>query len=497
MKAGVLRDWRSRLRESNRIRSEAAAYFSRRLSIGLANGSSHPYLRLPILAATPAERDRIYAFSQRQGLGLGLAYPTPDQRDSRDQRHLRRKALSLRPASCRTPLDHPDAPLALGARQASHRRMRDDVSDRTSQASAGLAKLPMIAQAAFWCSVALVFYAYLGYPMALAAIALFRNRPVRNGRSRRASRSSSRPTTRKAASRDKIDNTLAQDYPAHALEVIVASDCSSDRTDEIVSAYSPSRPPDPGAGAARQGSGAADRARVGVRGDRDLLRRRHGARAGRCVHDRRQLCRSDRRLRQQRRSLHRRRRTGQRRGRVRQVRDVPARARDPGQQSGRTERLLLRGAPGGVPALVGRSAERLQHAAQCRRDGAAWRARIVESIGYYRNIADDRREFERKSQNGRARDLLFSTDESADAEPVSLRAALVAAREPQAVPLARAVCDDRGVCHQRDARRPFDSVCGNMSSCSSPSMPRPLSACRTGRPAFKIPLSFFWRTSRF
>jgi glycosyltransferase involved in cell wall biosynthesis len=38
---------------------------------------------------------------------------------------------------------------------------------------------------------------------------------------------------------EKIDNTLAQDYPADALEVIVASDCSNDHTDEIVRAYSP------------------------------------------------------------------------------------------------------------------------------------------------------------------------------------------------------------------------------------------------------------------
>ena len=77
MKAGVLRDWQARLRESNRIRSSAAADFSRRLSIELAHGPSHPYLRLPILAATPVERDRIYSLSQEQGLGVSVAYPTP------------------------------------------------------------------------------------------------------------------------------------------------------------------------------------------------------------------------------------------------------------------------------------------------------------------------------------------------------------------------------------------------------------------------------------
>jgi glycosyltransferase involved in cell wall biosynthesis len=97
----------------------------------------------------------------------------------------------------------------------------------------------MVVEAAFWCSVALVFYAYLGYPMALGLIALFRNRPVRKRKI--APRVSFIITAHNEEGRirDKIDNTLAQDYPAQALEVIVASDCSSDQTDAIVSAYSP------------------------------------------------------------------------------------------------------------------------------------------------------------------------------------------------------------------------------------------------------------------
>jgi dTDP-4-amino-4,6-dideoxygalactose transaminase len=32
---------------------------------------------LPILTATPQRRDRIHSVSQRQGLGVSLAYPTP------------------------------------------------------------------------------------------------------------------------------------------------------------------------------------------------------------------------------------------------------------------------------------------------------------------------------------------------------------------------------------------------------------------------------------
>lgn len=36
---------------------------------------------------------------------------------------------------------------------------------------------------------------------------------------------------------EKIENTLNQDYPKDSLEIIVASDCSTDRTDEIVKSY--------------------------------------------------------------------------------------------------------------------------------------------------------------------------------------------------------------------------------------------------------------------
>jgi perosamine synthetase len=77
VKAGVLRDWQSHLARSNRIRSETAAYFSQRLPLEIAHEPSHPYLRLPVLVASPKERERIFALSQEHGLGLSLAYPTP------------------------------------------------------------------------------------------------------------------------------------------------------------------------------------------------------------------------------------------------------------------------------------------------------------------------------------------------------------------------------------------------------------------------------------
>src|SRR5256885_17199354 len=37
----------------------------------------------------------------------------------------------------------------------------------------------------------------------------------------------------------KLENTLALDYPRSKLDIIVTSDCSTDRTDEIVRSFAP------------------------------------------------------------------------------------------------------------------------------------------------------------------------------------------------------------------------------------------------------------------
>jgi cellulose synthase/poly-beta-1,6-N-acetylglucosamine synthase-like glycosyltransferase len=97
----------------------------------------------------------------------------------------------------------------------------------------------MLTEFILWCSVTLVFYAYLGYPLALAVLALFRSHPVR--------KETITPTVsfiiaahnEEARIRGKIDNTLAQNYPPELLDIIVVSDCSTDRTDLIVSEYAP------------------------------------------------------------------------------------------------------------------------------------------------------------------------------------------------------------------------------------------------------------------
>ena len=89
----------------------------------------------------------------------------------------------------------------------------------------------------FWVAAAALAYTYVGYPALVWAVSKLRPRAVRRGELE--------PTvtviiTAYNEERDlasKLDNTLALDYPADKLEVLVASDCSSDRTDEIARSY--------------------------------------------------------------------------------------------------------------------------------------------------------------------------------------------------------------------------------------------------------------------
>jgi len=97
--------------------------------------------------------------------------------------------------------------------------------------------LELVMRVFFWSGTGLLFYTYVGYPLLLFIVSGLRPRPVR--------RSEWTPKvtviiTAYNEERDiaaKLENTLALDYPSDKLEIIVASDCSTDRTDEIVRGY--------------------------------------------------------------------------------------------------------------------------------------------------------------------------------------------------------------------------------------------------------------------
>ena len=97
------------------------------------------------------------------------------------------------------------------------------------------------AQLLFWLGAAALAYTYAGYPLLIALVSRLRGRDVRRAPAgARFLPAVSVVITAYNEERDlaaKLDNTLALDYPADKLEIIVASDCSADRTDEIARAY--------------------------------------------------------------------------------------------------------------------------------------------------------------------------------------------------------------------------------------------------------------------
>lgn len=75
-KAGLLKNWRSLLEQSNLTRKETAAWFIKKMQLNSSYSDAIPYLRLPLLLDSREERDRLFALSQRSGLGLSPMYPT-------------------------------------------------------------------------------------------------------------------------------------------------------------------------------------------------------------------------------------------------------------------------------------------------------------------------------------------------------------------------------------------------------------------------------------
>lgn len=89
----------------------------------------------------------------------------------------------------------------------------------------------------FWIGFIALVYSYLGYALVLVLLSRLRGRAVKTGDY---SPSISFIITAYNEERDlaaKLRNTLALDYPKDKLEIIVASDCSSDRTDEIARSF--------------------------------------------------------------------------------------------------------------------------------------------------------------------------------------------------------------------------------------------------------------------
>ena len=92
----------------------------------------------------------------------------------------------------------------------------------------------MLAKTLFWGSLGALAWTHLGYPVAAAAAARLRGRPVRKD-------DVTPSVTVVVAAHDeesvigrRVENLLELEYPSGQLEIVVASDGSTDGTDEIV-----------------------------------------------------------------------------------------------------------------------------------------------------------------------------------------------------------------------------------------------------------------------
>src|SRR6185312_2199012 len=83
-------------------------------------------------------------------------------------------------------------------------------------------------------AAALLFYVYVGYPLLLAILGLFFRRPRTKTGYTPSITVLIAAYNEEAAIRRKIEQTLSLEYPADKLEILVVSDGSTDRTDEIV-----------------------------------------------------------------------------------------------------------------------------------------------------------------------------------------------------------------------------------------------------------------------
>lgn len=93
----------------------------------------------------------------------------------------------------------------------------------------------------FWLSFAVCLYIYFGYPALLWVLSKVRPRPVAEADVAPKATFVIAAYNEEKNIAAKIENTLSLDYPAEALEVLIVSNGSTDRTDEIVRGYSDPR----------------------------------------------------------------------------------------------------------------------------------------------------------------------------------------------------------------------------------------------------------------
>ena len=98
--------------------------------------------------------------------------------------------------------------------------------------------LRVAAEIIFGLSAAALFYTYAGYPLLLAVASTLQPKRVRRDKFEPTVTILITAYNEERALPAKLENTLALDYPRELVDIVVASDCSNDRTDEIVREFS-------------------------------------------------------------------------------------------------------------------------------------------------------------------------------------------------------------------------------------------------------------------
>jgi cellulose synthase/poly-beta-1,6-N-acetylglucosamine synthase-like glycosyltransferase len=94
----------------------------------------------------------------------------------------------------------------------------------------------VIAKVVFWGSVGALAWTQAGYPIAAAALARLRGRPVRKDEIEPTVSLIVAAHNEENVIERRLENLLALDYPVDKLAIVVASDASTDRTDDLVEA---------------------------------------------------------------------------------------------------------------------------------------------------------------------------------------------------------------------------------------------------------------------
>ncbi len=89
----------------------------------------------------------------------------------------------------------------------------------------------------FWASLTALLWTHLLYPLAAAATARLAERPVRQGPVEPSVTVVVAAHNEEAVIARRLENLQALDYPANRLALVVTSDASSDRTEEIAAAF--------------------------------------------------------------------------------------------------------------------------------------------------------------------------------------------------------------------------------------------------------------------